>query len=138
DGAPVPLDVFGGLNEVVDPQVIDRSTFWTGGFPAEYGGQIAAIMDIQTRVPTGSLHVDASTYAGSYVPSGNRDSVILPNRLLNSNGQQLSISDHIGKFGYFITGSRQETDRRIDPPVRTIFHDHGFDYFLYGKADYLL
>src|SRR5438270_526443 len=39
DGAPIPLGVFGGLNEVVDPKVIEQSTFLTGGFPAEYGGQ---------------------------------------------------------------------------------------------------
>lgn len=138
DGAPVPLGVFGGLNEVVDPHVIERSTFLTGGFPAEYGGQMAAVMDIQTRVPTGQLHFDFSTYGGSYLPSGNKDSVISPNRFLNSNGQQLAISDHVGKLGFFLSGSRQETDRRIDSPMPTIFDDHGFDYFLYGKADYLL
>ena len=38
DGIPVPLGVFGGLNEVVDPKAIDRATFITGGFAAEYGG----------------------------------------------------------------------------------------------------
>jgi hypothetical protein len=138
DGAPIPLGVFGGLNEVVDPKVIERSTFLTGGFPAEYGGQIAAVMDIQTRVPTGTLHADFSTYAGTYMPNGGRDTLLVPNRFVNSNGQQLSVSDHIGKLGFFLSGSRQETDRRVDPPTPSIFHDHGFDYFLYGKADYLL
>jgi len=138
DGAPVPLGVFGGLNEVVDPKVIERATLMTGGFPAEYGGQIAAVIDIQNRVPTGAFHLDASTYGGTYAPSISKDSVINPNRLLNMNGQSLSMSDHTGKFGWFLSGSRQETDRRIDPPISTISHDHGFDYFLYGKADYLL
>jgi hypothetical protein len=37
-----------------------------------------------------------------------------------------------------VSGSRQETDRRIDTPVPRLFHDHGFDYFLYGKFDYIL
>ncbi len=138
DGAPVPLGVFGGLNEVVDPKVIERATFMTGGFPAEYGGQITAVIDIQNRVPTGAFHLDASTYGGSYMPSISKDSVIQPNRFLNMNGQSVSMSDHTGKFGWFLSGSRQETDRRIDPPIATISHDHGFDYFLYGKADYLL
>lgn len=138
DGAPIPLGVFGGLNEVVDAQVIERSTFLTGGFPAEYGGQIAAVMDIQTRVPTGTLHAGFSSYVGRYFPSGDRAIVLPEEHPINSNGEQLSISDHVGKLGFFVTGSRQETDRRIDPPVPTIFHDHGFDYFLYGKADYLL
>ncbi len=138
DGAPIPLGVFGGLNEVVDPKVTERATFLTGGFPAEYGGQIAAVVDIQNRVPTGAFHVDFSTYAGSYMPSGIKDSLFIPNHFINMNGQSLSMSDHNGKLGWFVSGSRQETDRRIDPPVNSIFHDHGFDYFLYGKADYLL
>ncbi len=153
DGIPVPLGVFGGLNEIVDPKVIDRAIFLTGGFPAEYGGQIAAIIDLNNRVPTGTFHLDASTYAGSYLTFngtkpfspgtsassgdtlGNR---VGPFRALNSNGQALSLSDHIGKLGFFLSGSRQETDRRIDPPTSDIFNDHGFDYFLYGKFDYVL
>lgn len=138
DGAPIPLGVFGGLNEVVDPHVIDRATFIDGGWAAEYGGQIAAVIDMQTHVPSGGFHLDASTYAGTYAPSISKDSVINPNKLLNMNGQTLSMSDNIGKFGWFLSGSRQETDRRIDAPISEIEHDHGFDYFLYGKADYLL
>ncbi len=140
DGAPVPLGVFGGLNEVVDPKVIERATFMTGGFPAEYGGQTAAIIDVQNRVPTGKFHLSASTYGGTYLPGAIDKATLLPgnNRFLNMNGQSLSMSDHEGKLGWFISGSRQETDRRIDPPIQSIFHDHGFDYFLYGKADYLL
>ncbi len=155
DGIPVPLGVFGGLNEVVDPKVIDRTTFITGGFPAEYGGQMTAVIDLNNRVPTGTFHLDASTYGGSYLtfngarpfkvggilPVSAADTLgprIGPFRALNSNGQALSFSDHVGKLGFFVSGSRQETDRRIDPPVADIFHDHGFDYFLYGKFDYVL
>jgi hypothetical protein len=61
DGIPIPLGVFGGLNEVVDPKVIDRATFYTGGFPAEYGGDMAAIIDVQNRVPAGRFHLDLSS-----------------------------------------------------------------------------
>jgi outer membrane receptor protein involved in Fe transport len=153
DGIPVPLGVFGGLNEVVDPKVIDRITFITGGFPAEFGGQMSAIIDLNNRVPTGTFHLDASTYAGSYlVFNGTKQfspgtstaagdtlgSRVGPFRALNSNGEDISLSDHIGKLGFFLSGSRQETDRRIDPPTSDIFNDHGFDYFLYGKFDYVL
>jgi len=153
DGIPVPLGVFGGLNEVVDPKVIDRITFITGGFPAEYGGQMSAIIDLNNRVPTGTFHLDASTYAGSYLvfngtkplspgtSSAEGDTLgsrVGPLRALNSNGDDLSISDHLGKLGFFLSGSRQETDRRIDTPTPDIFNDHGFDYFLYGKFDYVL
>ncbi|MEW5842435.1 MAG: carboxypeptidase-like regulatory domain-containing protein, partial [Bacteroidota bacterium] len=120
DGIPIPLGVFGGLNEIVDPKVITRVNFLTGGFPAEYGGQITGIMDIQNRVPTGKFHLDFSTYAGSYLTSNNDSlgSRVGTLKALNSNGQSLSFSDHIGKLGYFVSTSRQETDRRIDQPVR--------------------
>ena len=37
-----------------------------------------------------------------------------PLRALNSDGQFLSMSDHIGNLGFYVSGSRQETDRRID------------------------
>jgi hypothetical protein len=160
DGIPIPLGVFGGLNEVVDPKIIDHATFITGGFPAEYGGQMSAIIDLHNRVPTGSFHLDASTYGGSYfvfngakpfspgaevahgpsssAPGDTLGGRIGPFRALNSNGQDLSISDHVGNLGFYLSASRQETDRRIDTPVPNLFHDHGFDYFLYGKFDYIL
>jgi len=129
-------------------------------FPAEYGGQMSAVIDLNNRVPTGAFHLDASTYAGSYlvfngtrpfspgkelqsgpsssVPSDTLGGRVGPFRALNSNGQSLSASDHIGKLGFYVSGSRQETDRRIDTPIPRLFHDHGFDYFLYGKFDYIL
>lgn len=140
DGIPIPLGVFGGLNEIVDPAVLSRVTFYTGGFPAEYGGQITGIMDIQNRVPTGSLHLDASSFIGSYLTSEDGTSISRAGkfRRINSNGQNLSMSDHAGALGYFFSASRQETDRRIDQPVSDLFHDHGFDYFTYGKLDYLI
>jgi hypothetical protein len=140
DGIPIPLGVFGGLNEVVDPKVISRVTFITGGFPAEYGGQITGLMDIQNRVPTGQFHLDASAFVGSYLTSGG-DSLggkVGSFKAVNSNGQSLSLSDHIGKLGYFISGSHQVTDRRIDQPVTQLFHDQGSDNFFYGKFDYLI
>ncbi len=140
DGIPIPLGVFGGLNEIVDPKVISKVTFLSGGFPAEYGGQITGLMDIQNRVPSGKLHVDISTFAGSYLTSNNDSlgSKVGSFKAVNSNGQSISISDHSNKLSYYIAGSREETDRRIDQPVQTLFQDHGFDYFLYGKFDYLI
>ena len=141
DGLPVPLGVFGGLNDLVDPKVIDRAVMMDGGWPAEYGGQVTAVIDLQNRVPPGGFHLDASTYGGSYYAPGSNDTLgskVGSLKALNSNGQSLSLSDHIDNLGVFLSGTRQESDRRIDPPIANIFHDHGFDYFLYGKLDYTL
>lgn len=159
DGMPVSLGIFGGLNEIVDPQVIDKIKFITGGFSSEYGGQMSAIIDLQNRVPPGKFHLDFSSYIGSYlvfngsspfhkgndVPIGHSSNApgdtlggdVGPLRTLNSNGQSLSFSGHTNKLGYFISTSRQETDRRIDQPVPTLFNDKGTDYSAYGKIDYV-
>lgn len=143
DGIPIPPKVFGGFNEVVDEKVIARAEFLTGGLPAEYGGQTAAAIVLQNHVPSGHLHLDFETYAGSYLGRNN----IAPDSLgigaqklkpVNLNGEALSISDHIGNFGFFIAGSRAETDRRIDAPLPYIYHNHGWDYFTYAKLDLLL
>jgi outer membrane receptor protein involved in Fe transport len=140
DGIPIPLGVFGGLNEVVDSKVIKDITFYTGGFPAEFGGQIASVINIQNRVPPNGFQLDLSTYAGSYLTSNKGDlgTQVGNFKTINSNGQSLSLSNNTGSFGYFLSGTRQENDRRIDQPVPELFNDHGFDYFLYGKFDYLL
>ena len=140
DGIPIPLGLFGGLNEVVDPEVIKSITFYTGGFPSEYGGQSTAIIDIRNQVPPGKFHLSLSSYIGSYLTSNNENlgQNVGTFKALNSNGQSISFSNHIGSFGYFVSGSRDETDRRIDQPVPQLFNDHGFDYFLYGKMDYFL
>ncbi len=139
DGIPIPLGVFGGLNEVVDPKVIKIITFYTGGFPAEYGGQIAALINVQNQVPPGPFHLSLSSYGGSYLTSGNNLGPEVGNfKALNSNGQSFSLSSHSGSFGFFLSGTRDETARRIDQPIDSLFHDHGFDYFIYGKLDYIL
>ena len=112
DGLPVPLGVFGGLNDIVDPKVIDRAILMDGGWPAEYGGQVTAVIDLQNRVPPGGFHLDASTYGGSYYAPGSNDTLgnkIGSFKALNSNGQNLSISDHFDNLGVFLSGTRQET-----------------------------
>ncbi len=140
DGLQIPIGVFGGLNEIVDPIVISHITFYTSGFPAEFGGQIAGLIDIENKIPTGKFRLDASTYFGSYITSTNENlgEKVGSFKSINSNGQSISLSDHLGKLGYAVSASRQETNRRIDQPTPKLFNDHGFDYFGYSKFDYLL
>ncbi len=143
DGILIQPGVFGGFNEVVEDKVIDRAIFYTGALPAEYGGPTAAVIDLQNRVPSGAARLDVETYAGSYLERNNQppsdlgisSPVLKP---INMNGQTISMSNHFGDLGVFISGNRQETDRRIDAPLPYIYHDHGFDYSLYGKLDYIL
>jgi outer membrane cobalamin receptor len=128
DGVPQPAGISGSLNELFDPDVVNQITFQTGGWDAEYGNKNAAIVDVNTRIPAGGLRGDASGYGGSF----------------GSNGQTIDASQNIGKWGWFISGTRQESDMRQEPVVFDTttkepinFHNHGTDLFTFGKVQYL-
>ena len=127
DGVPVTSGVSGSLNELFDPAVVQRIDFITGGWDAAFGEKSAAIINIQTRVPTGAFHADEATYFGSY----------------NSLGQSLSMSSNQGKFAWFASGTAQGTDMRREPVEGTLnnvpinFSNHGDDYFGFTKFQYL-
>ncbi len=127
DGVPVPSGISGSLNELFDPQVVNKIDFQTGGWDAEYGDKNAAVINVSTKIPTGGFHMDASAYSGSF----------------NSNGGSLDMSTNAGRFGVFASGAYQTTDMRLEPvmgnPVTHApinFHNHGVDVFGFGKVEY--
>ena len=127
DGVPEPAGISGSLNELFDPNVVNQITFQTGGWDAEFGNKNAAIVDVNTRIPAGGLRGDASGFGGSF----------------SSNGQTVDASQNVGKFGWFVSGTRRESDMRQEPVVFDTltrdpinFHNHGTDLFAFGKAQY--
>ncbi len=128
DGIPVPSGISGSLNELFDPEVVNQIDFQTGGWDAEYGNKNAAVVNVNTRIPAGGFHVDASGYGGSF----------------NTSGQSLNLSTNAGKFGFFVSGASQVTDMRREPVVfDTVgnqvenFHNHGADIFGFAKVQYV-
>src|SRR6266566_1018836 len=128
DGVPVPSGISGSLNELFDPEVVNQIDFQTGGWDAEYGNKNAAIVNVTTRIPSGGLHLDASSYGGSF----------------SANGQALNISTNADKWGFFFSGARQATDMRREPVAfdslhDTVenFHNDGTDLFGFGKIQYV-
>ncbi len=127
DGVPVPSGVSGSLNELFDPKVASKIDFQTGGWDAEYGGKNIAIINIQTHVPAGGFHANVTGYGGSF----------------NTDGQSLTASSNSGKFGFFLSGTRQETGMRREPvmfdtltkaPIN--FHNRGLDQTGFGKIQF--
>ncbi len=127
DGVPVPPGISGSLNELFSPTVVNKIDFQTGGWDAEYGNRNAAIINVQTRVPSGRFHSEASGYVGSFQRSG----------------EALDASGNVGSLGWFVSGSRQASAMRQDPvmfdtttdtPIN--FHNSGQDYFGFGKLQY--
>src|SRR5213595_1745196 len=128
DGVPVPAGISGSLNELFDPEVVNQIDFQTGGWDAEYGNKNTAVVNVNTRIPTGGFHLDASGYGGSFT----------------ANGQTLNLSTNAGKFGFFASGARQVTDMRREPVVFDTaanrvenFHNHGEDLFGFAKIQYV-
>jgi len=128
DGVPVPSGISGSLNELFDPEVVNQIDFQTGGWDAEYGNKNAAIVNVTTRIPSGGLHLDASSYGGTF----------------SANGQALNISTNADKWGFFFSAARQATDMRREPVAfdslhDTVenFHNDGTDLFAFGKIQYV-
>jgi TonB-dependent receptor-like protein/carboxypeptidase family protein len=128
DGVPVPAGISGSLNELFDPEVVNQIDFQTGGWDAEFGNKNTAVVNVNTRVPAGGFHLDASNYNGSFA----------------ANGQSLNLSTNAGKFGFFISGARQATDMRQEPVIfDTVsnapinFHNNGQDIFGFAKVQFV-
>jgi hypothetical protein len=128
DGIPVPSGISGSLNELFDPAIVNSIDFQTGGWDAEWGDKNTAVINVNTRIPTGGLHMNASTYGGSFA----------------ANGQALSLSDNIGRWGFFLSGSLDGTDMRQEPVVLDSatnvienYHNQGHDIFGFGKIQFV-
>ncbi len=133
DGVPVPPGISGSLNELFSPQVAQSIDFQTGGWDAEYGGRQSAIINIETRIPSGPFHGEVSLADGSY----------------NTNAQSLTLSGNSGRFGLFVSGQANGTDMRLDPVVAegdpngtspshapVNYHNAGSDYYGFAKLQY--
>ena len=136
DGVPVPSGISGSLNELFDPQVVNQIDFQTGGWDAEYGNKNTAVVNINTRIPSGGFHVDFSGFGGSFRTG-------VPAKTQSTNGESVTLSTNMGKWGFFASGSRQGSDMRREPVVfdtlnHTVenFHNDGTDLFGFAKLQY--
>src|SRR5689334_20105395 len=107
----------------LDPRYVKSAAVMTGGIPAEYGGKLAAVVDITSksglddpRKVTGS----ASLNVGGF---GARD-------LGATVGGRIT-----PRVGYFVSAGANETDRYLDPPTQDNFHNSGDAHRLTGKIE---
>ena len=81
DGLPVfNPGHLGGLVSIFNPDMIDRAVLRSGGFPAEYGGRVSSVLEIDTDPGDGTFHVDAGlsllngrVAVGGGLPEGTKD-----------------------------------------------------------------
>lgn len=123
DGAPLPESVSGSFSDLIDPKNIETLRVLTGGFPAEYGNNLAAVFDVTARAGQPGR------------PRGFGQQLI----------QGYGTSDSTVQFGggspqfqYYLSGLRNFTDRRLDPVTQTPLHDSGRDSVVFGKFDLVM
>ncbi|HUO52327.1 MAG TPA: TonB-dependent receptor [Gemmatimonadaceae bacterium] len=127
DGMPITQGISGSLNELFDPSIVDRITFLTGAWDAEYGNRNAAIVDVRTKVPVGSPQGSLTAYTGSY----------------GSNGLSGNIGGSGGAWGYYVGANWQQTNMRQYPVAYDTvtykpynYSNQGTDAFGFGKITY--
>ena len=121
DGAPLPESVSGSFSDLIDPKNIETLRVLTGGFPAEYGNNLAAVFDVTARAgqpgrPRGFGQQVASSFS-TYEST-------------------VQFGGGSPRLQYFISGLRNFTNRRLDPVTQDPLHDAGADAVLFGKFDY--
>ena len=125
DGIPlltVPLGQY-GVGNFVPTRLIQSLQLTTGGFPAEYGYGLGAVVDITTRQAVGPAAGEVQLAYGSY-------QLVEPS---------FNFSQQAGKLGYFVTGSFETTTRGLDPPsVSPILHDNLQSGSAFARVDYEL
>ncbi|MDQ2800774.1 MAG: TonB-dependent receptor, partial [Armatimonadota bacterium] len=119
DGAPLPSNVSGSFSDLINPKDIENLRVYTGGFPAEYGGQLAAIFDVTAKAgqgkPNGFIQQIAQTFSAYQTTAqyggGNR------------------------QFSYFLSGIRDSTNFRLSPLTEEPLHNAGLENVGFGKFD---
>lgn len=110
DGIPlltVPLGTY-GVGSFLPTRIVQSLQLTTGGFPAEYGVGLGAVVDVTTRHAVGGAHGDVQVSYGSY-------DFFLPS---------FDYSQEVGKLSVFVAGNYESTSRGLDPPsVSPILHD---------------
>ncbi len=120
DGAPLPESVSGSFSDLIDPKNIETLRVLTGGFPAQYGKNLAAVFDVTARAGK----------AGP--PSGFAQQLVSQYGIADS---AIQVGGGVPQFSYFVSGLRTFSQRRLDPVTQTPLHDSGRDSVVFGKFD---
>ena len=121
DGAPLPESVSGSFSDLIDPKNIETLRVLTGGFPAQYGNNLAAVFDVSARAGQPGR------------PRGFAEQLLSDYRTSQS---AIQFGGGVPRFQYYLSGVRNFTNRRLDSVTQDPLHDAGADSVAFGKFDY--
>lgn len=126
DGIPLlaaPLGEWDAARGFIPTRMVQNVRILTGGFPAEFGSGLGAVIDITTRHALGSPAGEVQAAYGSY----------------GTTNYALNYAQEIGKLSLFMAGDFQNTNRGLDPPsVTPILHDGMTSGSGFARLDYQL
>jgi hypothetical protein len=108
DGIQLPSAIQDRLQQLLEPQIVDEARLIVGGLPAEFGEDVAGVIDVTTRRPQGPAEGEAELLYGTY----------------NHVEGEGHVAGAVGPFNAVAAGSLETTDRGLDSPAATpILHD---------------
>ncbi len=124
DGVPMTDEYTEAFANPLDPRYVKSAAVMTGGIPAEYGGKLAAVVDITSksglddpRKVTG----EASFNVGRF----------------NSLDGGATVGGRLtSRLGYFLSGGGNRTDRYLDSPTTQNLHNSGNAHRFTGKLEF--
>lgn len=138
NGFALPGVLQGRAGQILSPEVIQNLNILTGGYPPEYGGELAAVLNVNLRsgtlAPYRSLEVQGGGYKtlfGSLTLGGQAGGS-------SGGGETTGQSQQGHRFGYFVNLSGRSTDNALEPPQPDdqTAHNHGQSQTYFGNFDY--
>jgi hypothetical protein len=123
DGVPLTDEYTEAFANPLDPRYVKSAEVMTGGIPAEYGGKLAAVVDITSKSGLDEPRKafgNASLNVGRF---GAVDGGVTVGGRITSN------------VGYFLSGGGNRTDRYLDSPTTDNFHNEGHARRFTGKLE---
>ena len=123
DGVPLTDEYSEAFANPLDPRYVKSAEVMTGGIPAEYGGKLAAVVDITSK---SGLDEPRSVFGNATLNVGR----------FNALDGGVTVGGRINpKVGYFLSGGGNRTDRYLDPPTTDNFHNDGHAERFTGKLE---
>jgi hypothetical protein len=122
DGVQLPPAIQDRLQQLIEPQIVEEMQVIVGGLPAEYGEDVAGVIDIKTKRPEGPFRGDAQVTYGTY----------------QEVQVQANAAGSIGPVHVIAAGSLETSQRGLDPPAASpILHDdyQAGKFFLRADTD---
>jgi hypothetical protein len=123
DGVPLTDEYSEAFANPLDPRYVKSAEVMTGGIPAEYGGKLAAVVDITSK---SGLDEPRKVFGNASINTGRFGA-------LDGN---MTVGGRVSPtVGYFLSGGGNRTDRYLDPPTEDNLHNSGHAQRFTGKLE---